>query len=110
MTTKFLKCRTRHAPSHRASGALTEARGKAIAARCRASSIVGCAVVASTRPAVGTISDPVAIDQGRPAVAAQNWSALDRAERISVQKAPQDPDEQFRSNLPWTDLTAVQTD
>ena len=38
------------------SGVLTEARWKAIAARGRASSIVGCAVVASTRPAVGAIS------------------------------------------------------
>ena len=32
---------------------------KAIAARGRAGSIVGCAVVASTRPAVGAISDSV---------------------------------------------------
>ena len=44
---------------HSTPRALTEARGKAIAARSRASSIVGCAVMASTRPAVGAISDSV---------------------------------------------------
>ena len=63
------------------SGALTEARGKAIAARSRAGSIVGCAVVASTRPAVRTISDSVKRRQRLDGRA--NWDR-DRSAIISV--------------------------
>ena len=60
------------------SGALNlkEACGKAIAARSRVGSIVGCAFVASTRPAVRT--QRLSHAAGARGSAAQSWSVLDR--------------------------------